>query len=315
MTPEQLAHFESLSGHPSGDEASWRARYAPIIGGIYRPRHIDAPLLSVVIVAWNAAQHIVSCVDHVLAQRGLEPGDVEVVLVDNGKLDSVREDLMSRVHVAIEMAGNVGPSIARNVGVAWSRAPIVAFVDDDGMVAPDYCARTLVHFEDPTLAGVRAKIVAHEHPLFTTLAGHYDRGPVAVSECLITEGAAVVRREVFMDAGGFAEDLFGHEGIELTYRILARHPDLEVLYVPDLILAHDYCDGWSKFIKKNFRYSGVEDRIASSDPDLDAFMNAYFTRRFERDPLPPEQRLARLALIALRGALRLGARARARLKG
>jgi glycosyltransferase involved in cell wall biosynthesis len=315
MTPEQRAHFESLSGYPEGGEAGWRARYEPLIARAVERERPAAPRLSVVVVAWRSADFVVECVDHVLAQRGLSPGELEVVLVDNGGLEAAHAALSERVHLHLHMVDNVGLSIARNAGAAWARGPLIAYIDDDGLIAPDYCARGLAYFDDPQVAAVRSKIVAKEHPLFTTLAGHYDRGPVAVEDCLVTEGSMLTRRDLYIRLGGFAESLYGHEGIDLTFRIKSDDPAWRVLYVPDVIMAHDYCDGWPKFFKKNFRYSGIDDRVAARDPELEAFMQEYFARRFERDPLPTGRRLARLGLIAVRGALRLGARARASLQG
>ncbi len=311
MTPEQRAHLDALQGYPEGGEPGWRARYEPLIARVIERERPDDPRLSVVIVAWRSAEFVVECIDHVLAQRGLGEDELEVVLVDNGGLESVHDAISERVHLQLRMVDNVGLSIARNAGAAWSRGPILAFIDDDGLIAPDYCARGLAYFDDPAVAAIRSKIVAKEHPIFTTLAGHYDRGPVAVEDCLVTEGSMLTRRDLYIRLGGFAESLYGHEGIDLTFRAKRDDPDARVLYVPDVIMAHDYCDGWPKFFKKNFRYSGIDERVAARDPELEVFMERYFARQFDRDPLPTPQRIARLGLLAVRGALRWGAKARA----
>ncbi|MFU8805340.1 MAG: glycosyltransferase family 2 protein [Bradymonadaceae bacterium] len=300
--------LDDLDGYPTGGAAEWKARYAPFVARQVWHREVEAPALSVVVVAWNSAAFVVDCLRALRAQEGFDDERLEVVLIDNGGLDGVREELARLVDVEVEMTCNVRPGPARNLGIALARAEIVAFIDDDGLVASDFAVRLLSYFDDSTVMAVRGKVVWKEHRYFTTLAGHYDRGPVALADCLITEGNAAVRREALIEVGGFRENFFGHEGIDLTFRLQAAHPEAGILYVPDVVLHHDYIDTWSKFFRKNFRYADVDDRVAGRDPELARFMDAYFATPFP----PPARTLGEhLALVGLKGVrtlLRVGAR-------
>lgn len=306
--------LESISGYPSGDADSWKQRYAPLVAERICHREVAEPRVSVVVVAWNSAPFVVECLDHVRAQIGFRREDIEVILVDNGGLDSVRDDLADRVDLEIRMIGNVRLCRARNAGVAYARSDLICFVDDDGLVEPDYFQRVMSYFDDPRVVAVRSKIVDKHHPYFTTLADHYDRGPEPVEDCLVTEGSTTLRREPYLAVGGFAESLAGHEGIDLSFRLTRHVPDARILYAPDVVMRHDYYDSWSKFFRKSLSYADIDSSVAARDAELAAFMKRYFARRFHRGALPLRRRAARTALRNLRSTLQSVARLRYRIR-
>ncbi len=302
-------HPAELTGYPDGDAADWKRRYRPWIAEVLEHRKVEKPSISVVVVAWKTPHLVISCLDHIRSQDGYSRGDIELVLVDNGGLEPARSAFPSRVDLEIRMKENVGLCPARNAGVAWAKAPLIGFIDDDGLIRPDYYQRAVAYFDDPDVVAIRSRIVAKWHRYFTTLANHYDRGMRPVEDCLVTEGSAMVRRGDYIAVGGFAESLSGHEGIDLTYRFKQENPDAKVLYAPDVVMAHDYIDSWSKFYKKNFRYAGVDDRVADRDEGLARFMKQYFARSFPAPRLAGDERVAKELLKAARTLLRGGARA------
>lgn len=305
------AYLDALDGYPSGDEAAWWSRYSPLVAARLDHRVVADPLISVVVVAWRSAHLVVECLDHVRAQRGLPDGAIEVILVDNGGLEPARDAFPTRVDVELRMQHNVGLSPARNLGLLAARAPIVCFIDDDGLIAADYCRRALDYFaHDPDLVAARSRITYKHHRYFTTLASHYDRGPHPVADCLVTEGSMAIRRQPYLEVGGFAEKLYGHEGIDLTFRLKQHNPRARVLYVPDMVMAHDYIHTWQKFWQKNTRYTDINTRVAARSPELEAFMADYarHQKTFKTSRKTTDELAAMWALKAARAALRQGAR-------
>lgn len=122
----------------------------------------------------------------------------------------------------------------------------------------------------------------------------------------------MVRREVYMRVGGFNDAMFGHEGIELTYRIKRDDPALKVVYIPDAVMHHDYMNSWGKFVRKNTMYANLDAPTVPRSPELQRFMDAYFARRFTTSPQPLKVQLGKVALKLGRGALRLATRLRAK---
>jgi glycosyltransferase involved in cell wall biosynthesis len=291
------------SSYPKGSENDWRQRYAPLVEERIRHRERPNPKVSVVVVAWRSAEFIVECLDHIRDQNGLDDGDIEIILVDNGGLEAARDQFASRVDLEIRMVGNVRLCRARNTGVAWAGAPLLPNIDDDGLIEPDYFKNALYYFNNPDVVAIRSRIVAKDHPYFTTLASHYDRGGWPVEDCLVTEGSSLVRREPYVAVGGFAESLSGHEGIDLTYRLNKHQPTASVLYVPDAVMRHDYFDSWQKFTRKSLYYAGIDDSTADRSPQLARFMDAYFNRDFTRSRRPFDQVAVGAALSIVRGAL------------
>src|SRR5437762_36395 len=111
---------------------------------------MDHCALSVVLCTYNRARQLQPALDALVAQAGDIP--YEVLVVDNNSSDATRAVIESfvdrsggRVRYAFE--GAQGLSNARNRGIDLSRAPFVAFCDDDVRVAPDWVSQMIRAFE------------------------------------------------------------------------------------------------------------------------------------------------------------------------
>ena len=99
------------------------------------------PLVSVIIISYNMAREVPRTVHSFLPpyQRGLEEGDVEVIVVENGSPLPIPQDVVSSwphqvryVHIA---DAHPSPAKALNYGVALARADIVCPVIDGARMA------------------------------------------------------------------------------------------------------------------------------------------------------------------------------------
>ena len=98
-----------------------------------------APLVSVVIPMYNAADRIQATLQSVLAQSFR---NFEIILVDDGSGDStqsVARDVLATTDIPIMILAqpNQGPSKARNTGWRAASAPWVQFLDDDDALDSD----------------------------------------------------------------------------------------------------------------------------------------------------------------------------------
>jgi glycosyltransferase involved in cell wall biosynthesis len=104
--------------------------------------------LSVVVPTRNRPDQIGACVESVLA---CPEGGLELVVVDQSDSDDTGRELGRYAadrrlrHIRSDTRG---ASNARNLGIAHSRAPLLAFTDDDCRVPVDWASRILRHFED-----------------------------------------------------------------------------------------------------------------------------------------------------------------------
>ncbi|MBX5493074.1 MAG: glycosyltransferase, partial [Chloroflexi bacterium] len=214
------------------------------------------PRLAVVVPNYNGAAHLLDCF------RSLEaldyPADrLELILVDNasrdGSLALVRRHF-PRVRV-LRNRTNRGFAAACNQGVRAANAPLVALLNNDARVHPEW-ARALVDalMEYPGAAAAGARILDwagaridfaggllnfYGHAFQRLYGAPADADPdLSVRATLFACGGAMaVRREAFLAAGGFDEAYFAFfEDVDLGWRLwVLGHA---VLYVPRAVAYH-----------------------------------------------------------------------------
>jgi glycosyltransferase involved in cell wall biosynthesis len=170
-----------------------------------------APRTTFVIASRNRARELADVVT-----RLLDTTRCPIVVVDNDSEDDsvatvrrLAERAAERVQL-IELPTNEG-AVARNVGVAASPTPYVAFCDDDSWWAPDATDIAEALFDRHPTVGVLAArtLVApgnHEDPIVALLANSplgwnpHLPGPSILG---FLSCSAIVRKAAFEGAGGF----------------------------------------------------------------------------------------------------------------
>jgi glycosyltransferase involved in cell wall biosynthesis len=179
----------------------------------------------------------------------------EIVVVDNGSVDGsieVARAWADRHSIVRWMDGSqiVGPSAARNLGVAASRGNLVAFCDADDVVRPGWLAGCSTALADADLvAGVFD---------FWSLNG-YPASPLrpAATDQLgfLPAGLGAnlaVRRPAFDAVGGFAEDLTVGEDIDLCWRLQLRGCHFEI--APDAVVSKRDHPGFARSFRHGSTY-------------------------------------------------------------
>jgi glycosyltransferase involved in cell wall biosynthesis len=181
------------------------------------------PDISVVLPTYQRKASLLRTIESVLAQQ--VRSRFELIVVDNNSSDGTG-DAVARVArtapvpVRCVLETRQGVSHARNAGIAAARAPIVAFVDDDVRVAPDWLERIAEAMAaHPAIECVGGKVLPDwEGPPPDWLTrDHW--GPIALLDqgdavreldaehnfCLLTANMAC-RREAFERTGPFRAD-------------------------------------------------------------------------------------------------------------
>ncbi|CCH32330.1 glycosyltransferase [Actinosynnema sp. NPDC047251] len=143
--------------------------------------------------------------------------DVPVVVVDNGSTDGtvarVRREFPEVRLIPLER--NVGAS-ARNVGVRAAGTPYVAFSDDDSWWAPGALRRSEELFDaHPGLGLIAARVVVEPGGELDPVCRVMAASPLGVEPDLPGPSVlgfvccgSVVRRDAFLEVGGFSPVLF-----------------------------------------------------------------------------------------------------------
>jgi len=190
-----------------------------------------APVVSVVIPAYNAGTYIAETLDSVFAQRFR---DFEVIVVNDGSpdtpvLEAAIAPYRDRLQYVVQQNG--GPSAARNTAIRRARGSLVAFLDGDDKWLPDCLADQVGRANEQPSAVVfhgDAEIIGNARFEGATLRqlnhseGHVDFLGLIDERCVITTSCSMVRRDVLLDVGMFDESLRRSEDFDLWLRIAHR---------------------------------------------------------------------------------------------
>jgi hypothetical protein len=103
-------------------------------------------LVSCVMVAHDYEDFVGRAVDSVLGQTGFGPGEIELIVVDDGSTDGTPEVLAAYGdRIRLVRQENAGPAVAMTAGLELVRGEYVAFVDADDEWLPEHLAVAVEH--------------------------------------------------------------------------------------------------------------------------------------------------------------------------
>lgn len=198
----------------------------------------ETPLVSVVIPVFNGAHFLADAIASVIEQA--YPA-LDIIVVDDGSGDGIEAAVAALpVEVRFVRQFNAGPAAARNRGIRMATGELVAFLDVDDLWTPGNL-RTMVEqmLAEPTFdvligRAQLARIVDGEPGRGLDYIGNPDESfPYYI-------GAALYRRNVFADIGGFDERLRFGEDVDWFKRLNESGPRLKRLPQTSLIVRrHD----------------------------------------------------------------------------
>jgi cellulose synthase/poly-beta-1,6-N-acetylglucosamine synthase-like glycosyltransferase len=185
----------------------------------------DQPSVSVVVPVRDGVGTIGDCLDAILATD--YPADRrEILIVDNASTDDTAAQIHSRP-VRYLREPKPGVSNARNRGIAESTGEILAFVDADCLVEPQWLTELVRPFEDPEVGAVGGNL---EHVPATTPAerqsarmlGNWQQFAFNSNPAYPITANAAYRREVIDRIGAFDPHMTRAQDVELGLRFQER---------------------------------------------------------------------------------------------
>jgi glycosyltransferase involved in cell wall biosynthesis len=191
--------------------------------------------VSFVIIAFNEEDNIAACISCITALDGL--ADYEIVVVNDGSRDRTAE-IVSNIAVGnanvkqIVLPNNTGRGNARRRGVESASGELIATVDADILLPPDWLVRARAALMNSDAVGGTALPdgdVAYIHRRFSL-------APRLVGQTTAVTGSnALYRRSVF-ELATFDPELRNGEDSALNY--LMEDRGLSVATVPGLVVEH-----------------------------------------------------------------------------
>ncbi|MBN1963813.1 MAG: glycosyltransferase family 2 protein [Anaerolineae bacterium] len=212
------------------------------------------PLVSVVVINWNGAHHLPTCLDALRAQTYPHR---EVLVADNASTDGsqalVRDQYPEVKLVALDE--NRGFTGGNNAGIAASTGEIVILLNNDTEADPGWIAAVVDAFNRHPDAGLVASklLLFDRRDTFHTAGdfyrldglpgnrgvwqrdeGQYDREEYVFGAC---GGALSVRRTVLDQVGLLDDDFFfSAEDVDLCWRV--QLAGWRCVYTPDAVVFH-----------------------------------------------------------------------------
>jgi glycosyltransferase involved in cell wall biosynthesis len=179
--------------------------------------------ISVVIPAFNEEGYLERCLA-ALALQDCPMDPYEIIVVDNGSTDRTAE-IARRYGARLVVEPRKGVARARQAGFEAARGVVIASTDADTIVTPFWVSRIAWHFRTvPTLGAVYGPVWWPEARLLERLVFRY---PITwalwasnrLGRSLWWGSNFAVRRQVFLEAGGFPVDWLSDEDTDLSLRV------------------------------------------------------------------------------------------------
>ena len=184
------------------------------------------PLVSVIIPTYNRFSLLREAIQSVLAQT---VRDFELIIADDGSTDETPTlaTLSGIRYVRIDHTGK--PGLVRNHGAETAKGDYLAFLDSDDLWKPGKLARQIALFKErPELKITHTRELWLRNGREVSQSGqrHRRSGMIfkdALKKCTIGPSTVMLKKSLFMESGGFRDDLEIAEDYELWLRITAFH--------------------------------------------------------------------------------------------
>ncbi len=225
----------------------------------------EYPKVSVVIPVYNRPTEIKECLQSLL-HLDYPVKQLEIVVVDDGSTDHTPIVVSEFPVRLIRMEKNRQAPFCRNTGAEAAEGEILAFVDSDCLVDPQWLKELLPTFKDASIGAVGGRVDAHYR------RSGLDRYEAVNSSLIMGRRAMVsqrkenvfyvpscnllVQKKVFQHVGGFREELVVGEDVDLCWRI--QDFGFRIAFQPVGSVLHKHRNRLIPFCKRRFEYGTSE---------------------------------------------------------
>lgn len=184
------------------------------------------PLFSVIIPTYNRVSYLRQTLESVWRQTC---SDFEVIVVDDGSTDETAAYLSTiSERLSIISQQNSGPGTSRNVGAEHAQGEYLGFLDSDDLWFPwtlETVAALIAKYDQPALVSAKlvqfkeAKELDSVNRIETSAEVFSDYFASSDRDYFVGAGMTFVRRDKFLEVGGFSAQQINLEDHDLILRL------------------------------------------------------------------------------------------------
>lgn len=235
---------------------------------------VSEPAVSIIVISWRL--HPDSLKNFQILEKQRDQ-NFELIFVDNGGKDGEFETLKQYVDTYVRLNRNTGAYLARNIGALFAKAPLLLFLEDDGIPDQSLIRAHLDLYQEYDIIACRGLYIPKTNNPLNDQQGHYYVGDKEYPTFAHVEGNTSYLSETFFRVGGWDDDIrFGGGGLELYFRLLTIEPDKrKQIYSPAPIIHHDYAKDETHFKEKRNKQALSFERLRKKYPLWDETIRNY----------------------------------------
>lgn len=259
--------------------AGWQQRYEKY-NSVFREvkvnHTVENPAASVIIISWRFVNGLEKNISLLTSQRNAGI-NYEIIFVNNGKPDDEFAAITPYIDTYVALSENTGAYVARNIGSLFAKAPILIFLEDDGIISDDFVKAHLNAFDKYDIISTRGICRPLTDNPLNKLAKHYYMGAKPFPWTANLEGNCAYKANAFYEVGGWSDDIsFGHGGPELSYRLTKKYPDQRMqIYNSVPVIFHDYATNEEHLRTKKQKQSASYEQLKLKYPDWEEFSESW----------------------------------------
>jgi len=236
----------------------------------------NEPFVSFIIPTFNVEKYITKVLNFIKRQK--HPlAKLEIIIIDDNSTDrtlkrikSFQKQFPNFKLIVKKPSQQKGAAVSTNIGIKNSRGELIALVDGDAVLAPNWLKEILPQFKDPKV-GMVAGVIKTANPknLWAAFAGReledrYD----AIEESEVDHVSTcntIYRREIFSRVGMFNEDLFYGYDVDMSYRV--RRAGYKILLAKKTYCLHYWKESFKEYLKQLYNTGYARLRILEKFPN------------------------------------------------